>query len=168
MWWRVHRVRSRLIVRWIRIFCRRMKTFVWITVTLLVHTPSLPVRIRSRTPASSTLGANHPETTQQRVNTSDGETWWREEWEERKEDGVKQKGSGWRKGGELKAVESGTTLCSYTLLRPALPPPQHPHLHPCSSHSTPAPFGPSWNADFHPHPPPVCFSLLLLLQKRET
>lgn len=78
------------------------------------------------------IGANDSGTAQQGVNTSDGETQWREEWEERKEVGVKQKRSGWRKGGELKAVESGTTLCSLICYAPALPPPQHPHLHPCS------------------------------------
>ncbi len=39
---------------------------------------------------------------------------------------------GRRKGGELRAVESGTALCSLLCYAPALPPPQHPHLHPCS------------------------------------
>lgn len=38
---------------------------------------------------------------------------------------------GRRKGGELRAVESGT-LCSSLCYAPALLPPQHPHLHPCS------------------------------------
>lgn len=37
-----------------------------------------------------------------------------------------------RKGGELRAVESGTALCSLLCYAPALPPPQHPHLRPCS------------------------------------
>lgn len=39
---------------------------------------------------------------------------------------------GRRKGGELRAVESGTALCSLLSYAPALPPPQHPHLHPYS------------------------------------
>lgn len=43
---------------------------------------------------------------------------------------------GRRKGGELRAVESGT-LCSSLCYAPALLPPQHPHLHPCSPTARP-------------------------------
>lgn len=42
------------------------------------------------------IDASGSGTAQQGVNTSDGETWWWGEWEEKEEDGVKEKRSGWR------------------------------------------------------------------------
>lgn len=72
------------------------------------------------------------------------------------------------KGGELRAVESGTAICSLVCYAPALLSPQHPHLHPCSLpiqpllHSSPAGM-----LTFNPHPPPLYFSPLLLLHNRE-
>ncbi|KAK5907416.1 hypothetical protein CesoFtcFv8_005269 [Champsocephalus esox] len=90
--------------------------------------------------------------------------------------GVGGKGRRWCEGEKewlaavTKVVSSG--LWNQELLfalcyAPALPPPQHPRLHPCSlPQTTSAPLWPGWNADFHPHPPPLHFSPLLLLQNR--
>lgn len=40
------------------------------------------------------IDANYSGTAQQGVNASDGETWWREEWEDKGKDGVKEERSG--------------------------------------------------------------------------
>lgn len=72
------------------------------------------------------------------------------------------------KGGELRAVESGTAVCSLLCYAPALPPPQHPHLHPCSLLVQPLLHsGPAGMLTFNPHPPPLYFSALLLLHNGE-
>ena len=61
---------------------------------------------------------------------------------------------GRHKGGELRAVESGT-LSLFTLLRPCTAATATPTPPPMLSNwTTSAPFWSSWNADFHPPTPP--------------
>lgn len=94
------------------------------------------------------------------------------EWEEKEEDGVKEKKE-WLaavalKGGELRVVESGTALRSLTQLHPCTTTTATPTPPPMLfTRMTSAPLWSSWNADFSQHPPPPCFSPYLLLQNKE-
>lgn len=121
---------------------RWIKTFLqWIISTLPANPPSLPVRIHRSAPTTSLklpwkpawmpMAAALPnkELTPQMerpgVVGGSGRRGKRMVWRRK---GV---AGGRHKGGELRAVESGTP-CSSLYYAPALLPPQHPHLRPCS------------------------------------
>lgn len=91
------------------------------------------------------------------------------EWEEKEKDGVKEKRRGWRQTQRWWSQGCGIrNSLLFALLRPftttTTTPTPPPMLSNCT---TSALLRSSWNADFHPHPPPLHFSFPLLLQ-RET
>lgn len=136
------------IVRWIT------GCFRWTKNTCAVihfnffpaHTPSLPVRRHSSAPTSSLSFheilrlcqwlcklPNKELTPHMEKHDGGGGSGRRRQRMVRRRKGV---AGGRRKGGELRAVESGT-LCSSLCYAPALLLPQHPHLHPCSPTARP-------------------------------
>lgn len=89
------------------------------------------------------------------------------EWEEKEKDGVKEKRSGWQQTQRWWSQGFGIrNSLLFNLLRPCTTTTTTPTPPPMLSNcTTSAALWSSWNADFHPHPPPLHFSSLLRLQR---